>query len=195
VRKVSVGLSLLEVLLTIGLISIVLILTSGLIVGYGQSTRAIQKSTNMLSVLHAISDSIGSELKGAARVSSPTGPSNTASVLTLQRVDPGVLDRLSFIVPGSPSGTLPEWTPYDYPDTTAVDDFLAEVTYQLQGTRLERTVKLAKSSVPEPPTLIANDIQSFEVEWLSDDSLEIRVVVDSQGTPKTLASKVYRRVR
>lgn len=192
-RSVSSGaLSLLEVLLTLGLISVVLAVTSGLLITYAQSTRAVRKSNASINALQLLSQSINSEIKGAISITTPAGPGATAFALVLQRVDPGVVDRLTyFMTPPNP----PNWTPYDLPDTSISNDFLAEVTYDLNGTSMERAVRLAQTSGYQPASVIATQIGSFEVEWFPDDSLETRITADFNGVSKIVSARVFRRVR
>jgi type II secretory pathway component PulJ len=189
----SRGFTLLEALLTLGLVSTILVLTAGLLRSYSTTSRAVRASSAKLSSLESLVKTLSTELKGSVTVSSPSSQGSTSNTLVFQRVDIGVTDRLTYIHPGI-SPNPPKWEPYDLPDTSEPDDFLAEVTYQLVGNRLERSVKPAKS-VYQPATKVAEGIEQFWVEWFNDDSLEARLTIAQTTNTKTFHIRVLRKLR
>lgn len=185
--KKSAGLTLFEALVTMGLISLTLALTAGLMRLYSQGSRVKGAQGAGFDALRTVLQQVRSEAIGAVSVQAPTAVSASwSSTLEFSKVDRSVSTRLEDF----PAG----WTPYDLQSTTLVNDFLARVRYEMKSGRLVRGVRPAGASSWAESAVMERDLVSFGCRLGSDHTLELRIELQGRGSNPVFTSKSLRRV-
>lgn len=185
-RKPTLGVSLLEALLTVALVALTMALTAGLVRIYSKSARALDVNSVSIQALRGVLHGVRTELMGAVSFSSPSSLSTWASELTFSKLDPSVTDRLDTFPPG--------WSPYDLSATPVVNDFLVDIRYLKQGEHLARGVRQASSSVFSFTAVPPDSVEDFSCRLNADSSVELRLIIKGVGRDITYTSTTLRRV-
>jgi type II secretory pathway component PulJ len=181
------GVSLLEAMVTVGLISLTLAITAGLMRMYSQGSRLVGVRDTGFQGLEAILYTIRSETMGAVDFQSPatTGPT-FSSVLEFRRVDRHNSGRLT----NFPTN----WTPYDIVGTPPSQNFLLSIRYRVQDQTLIRDVRPAGASSFESTVMIPADILSLKVRRNPDQTMELELEVQGSRKTRLFRNRFLRRV-
>ena len=181
------GVSLLEALITVGLLGLTMAITSGVMRGYSRSFQRLDTNTLEIQARKAVLHGIRAELMGAVdfNIPSTVGPS-WSNNLEFSKVDLSVPDRLTVF----PS----DWSPYDLTSTAPTNNFLAEVRYQENAGTLQRGVQKAGAGSFRFSQVPPSELISLESRLNSDNTVEIRITIQTPKGPQSVTSKTMRRI-
>lgn len=182
------GVSLLEALITLGLVGMLLGLCGSLLVGYFRVLKfSAAKDNSWLAAQVGIQRSVG-ELRETVAVITPS-PGGTATELRFRKLDPGATDPDN-------SAWLPK--PIPSPVPVAFDPYppglLLEVCYRSLGDgRLIREVGPA-GSAPTSTESLCEGVSGFRCDSLADGSYLLVVSVQEEKLVRTLTSRALPEV-
>jgi type II secretory pathway pseudopilin PulG len=185
--KRTSGLTLFEALITMGLISLTLALTAGLMRLYSQGARVKGAQGAGFDALRAVLHQVRSEAVGAVSFQTPASASSVWSpVLVFSKVDRSVDTRLEDFPLG--------WTPYDLTSTALPNDFLVGVRYEKVEDRLQRGFRSAGDSSWTNSSILERELVSFGCRLGSDRTVELRIELLGRAKNPVFTSKSMRRV-
>lgn len=179
------GLTLIEAMVTVALVSITLSLTASLMTMYSRGSRVADVQSNVSHSQELLLYRIRSEAMGAVNFLSPAGVGGGLQpALEFQRVDRHRADRLEDFPPN--------WRPYGIGSN---DDFLVDLRYQSQDQALLRGVRAAGSSQYQESTLLPGDVVAFGARRPDDQTVEIELEMKTNRATRKLKARFLRRVR
>lgn len=186
-RSNSRGLSLLEALITVGLIGLTLAITAGVMRGYSRSFQALDTNSLEMQAQMAVLQDIRSEAMSAVHFHTPSAVgASWSNNLEFSKVDLAVPSRLT-VFPV-------DWTPHDLSSTALSNDFLVTIQYRENGGRLQRGVRKATGGSFSYSTVPPADLSSLQSRLNMDNTFELRLTFPGPHGSRTVSSKTMRRI-
>ena len=186
--KRRAGVTVLEAMVTLALISLTLAITAGLMRMYGRGARLIGVRSTGYQAMDAILYQLRSEALGAVDFQSPASVGGGySSSLEFRKVDRNVPNRLQDF----PSG----WSPYNIGGTAPNDNFLVSVRFLVQDGALVRGIRPAGESSFEAYKLIPQGITSLGARLEASETIAIRLEIEGSAKTRVYETRCLRRVR
>ncbi|MCA9781602.1 MAG: prepilin-type N-terminal cleavage/methylation domain-containing protein, partial [Candidatus Eremiobacteraeota bacterium] len=166
------GLTLIEAMVTVALVSLTLSLTASLMTMYSRGSRVADVQNNLAHSQELLLYRIRSEAMGAVAIQSPSGTgAGYQPDFKFQRVDRNLPSRLEDFPPN--------WTPYGVGGSAPIDGFLVDISYRSQDGRLFRGVKPTNETTYREGLLLPADVVSFGVRRPDPETIELQLEIQT----------------
>ena len=174
--KKSAAFTLLEALITVGLVLFVFTIAGGLVTEYLQTQRFSAGIDTTMEAAQTALNAIRSEAGQAIRFTSPVPGGGSQNTLTFEKVI-----ALDTRLP-DPDLPLPAtWEPQD-------PAYVGTLTFNLSGDQLVRSLQLGGTATKG---IVARGIKSFTVVFLATGNLSIQLITQESEQTRTLTSELF----
>lgn len=182
------GVTLLEAMVTMALVSLTLAITAGLMKMYSRGARLVGVRSAGYQALEAVMYQLRSEAMGAVDFRSPASVGGAYSAsLEFRKVDRSVPNRLR----DYPTG----WSPYNIVGTAPNGNFLVSVRFEVQDGALVRGTRPANQSSFESYDLVSQNLAALGTRLNADNTVDIRLEVEGTAKTRFYETRLLRRVR